>query len=195
MGDQWNIARVKGSSFPPKDPSESIAFREGGIWAGTAVDRKSLDPSKSLSGQAGTFQPPMRGKVVLRHDKKEHWPEIFDTGKKYRRSCAATRMTLPLWRRDIAADPSLLDGPETYEGDAELNRAKETVVVNRKKRGSSSESESAPKGKAKGKGPAADFGWPQGHFAADGVWEAPPESERGTHRSRSPCASGSVGPA
>ena len=76
--------------------------------------------------------------MLLRHEKKEHWPEIFDTGKKYRRACAATRMTLPLWRRDIAADPSLLDGPETYEGDVEQNRVKQAAAVNRKKRGSSS---------------------------------------------------------
>ena len=55
-----------------------------------------------------------------------------------------------------------------------LNRARQTAVVNKKKRGSSSEPESAPSGKAKGKGPAAS------------------EPHLGDHRSRSPCASGSV---
>ena len=167
--DQWNIARVERSSFPPKSVSESIAFRENGIWAGIAIAQRLLCRSAE---HRSSFTPPLRQKVLLKHMAKVQWPDIFATGKKYREACTATRATLPSWRLKIQADPSLLEGPETFEGDCVLNRERQAAAVNKKKRGSSSEPESAPSGKAKGKGPADS------------------EPLRGDLRSQSPCASG-----
>ena len=96
---------------------------------------------------------------MLRSDKKEHWPDILDTGKKYQVPCQATRATLPAWHQAILANPGLLVGSETFQGDRDYRRENENTPKNkRSQRGSSS------------------------------------ETERGSHRSRSPCAVGSVGP-
>ena len=171
--DQWNIGRVEASPFPPKNVSESIAFRENGIWAGTALSLRFVCRSADLRA---SYTPPLRQKVQLKHMAKVEWPDIFLTGKKYREACTATRSTLPLWRRKLLANPSLMDGPDTYEGDCVLNREKQAAAMNKKKRGSSSEPDSAPSGKAKGKGPAD------------------PEPSLGDLRSQSPGASGPLDP-
>ena len=113
---------MEGSSFPPKNVSESIAFRENGIWAGTALSLRFVCRSADLRS---SYTPPLRQKVQLKHMSKVLWPEIFLTGKKYREACTATRATLPLWRQKLLANPSLMDGPETYEGDCKLNREKQ----------------------------------------------------------------------
>jgi hypothetical protein len=90
--DSWNIARVVDSPFPPKDPSASLAFRDDGAWAGKVQSPKLLAIAKSQQTRESSKK---EDRLVLRSDKKEHWPDILDTGRKYQVPCQATRATLP----------------------------------------------------------------------------------------------------